>query len=56
MKWSSGASFPELALENIHGRAVTIPDKTSQCVHLQFRVRRMSDLQPPFADICQKTS
>jgi peroxiredoxin len=37
MKWSSGASFPDLALENVHGRLVAIPDKASQCVHLQFR-------------------
>jgi peroxiredoxin len=37
MKFRAGASFPTLALETIHGRVVTIPDKTSQFVHLQFR-------------------
>jgi peroxiredoxin len=37
MKFRAGASFPTLALETIHGRGVTIPDKTSQFVHLQFR-------------------
>jgi hypothetical protein len=33
----SGDPFPEIALENIHGRAVAIPDRTSLRVHLQFR-------------------
>jgi peroxiredoxin len=37
MRLKSGDPFPELALENIHGRAVAIPDKTSLRVHLQFR-------------------
>jgi peroxiredoxin len=37
MKLTAGAVFPTLALETIHGRGVTIPDKTSRFVHIQFR-------------------
>lgn len=36
MKLTIGSQFPELALQNIHGGQVTVPD-ASRHVHLQFR-------------------